>query len=113
MNDAITYKPIETSFRRDGFDYRQIQRIGDVAIFEQSKPSLTSTWFEVVIIRRYDEREVFGKRVEPMEGYPGSSQWGTHGWTLRDRPKALAKFDDLVSAARVKAETEARLTSLA
>jgi hypothetical protein len=103
MSEAIVYKPIETSFRRDGFDYRQIQRTGDVAIFEQSKPGVKPTWLEVVIIRRHGEREVFGKRVEPMEAYPGSEQWGTYGWTFRGSMRAIAKFEELVAAARIKA----------
>lgn len=108
MSDTIVHKPLVTSFKHRGFDYRQIDRVGDVAIFEQSKPSLTGTWFEVVIVQRHGEYEIAGKKIEAAETMPPASAWGKQGWTLRDKSKALEKFCDLVAAARFKAETEAR-----
>src|SRR5438105_15588203 len=49
-----SYKPLPTRFRRDGFDYQQIARDGDAAIYEQrctgcSNPSVS---YEVVRVRR-------------------------------------------------------------
>jgi hypothetical protein len=34
-NKRHSYKPLPTRFQRDGFDYRQIAREGDCAIYEQ------------------------------------------------------------------------------
>jgi hypothetical protein len=34
--EGLSYKPLSTEFRRDGFQYRQIAREGDAAIYEQT-----------------------------------------------------------------------------
>jgi len=45
-----SYKPLPIRFRRDGFDYRQIARERDAAIYEQkwSGPSNASVCYEVI-----------------------------------------------------------------
>jgi hypothetical protein len=51
-----TYRPVPTEFRHDGFNYRQIEREGDLAIYEQRWTGCPepSTAYEVVRIRRHD-----------------------------------------------------------
>jgi hypothetical protein len=85
---------LHTEFRQDGFNYRQIAREGDVAIYEQTCLSSAepSQSYEVIRIRRRDGFRIGSRYVEPAEVYPPSRLWGMDGFTFADRNKALDKF---------------------
>jgi hypothetical protein len=91
------YKPLQKEFRRDGFEYRQIAREGNAAIYEQrwtgcAEPSVC---YEVIRIRRREGFEIGGRFVEPAEVYPNSEAWGVDGFTLTDRDAAFEKLREL------------------
>jgi hypothetical protein len=92
-----SYKPLPTRFRRDGFQYRQIAREGDAAIYEQtwSGCSEPSVCYEVIRIRRRDGFQIGGRFVEPAEVYPNSDAWGVDGFTLTDKDAAFAKLREV------------------
>ena len=92
-----SYKPLPTQFRRDEFDYRQIAREGNAAIYEQTWSGChnPSVCYEVIRIRRRDGFQIGGRFVEPAEIYPKSEAWGTDGFTLTDKDAAFAKLRDL------------------
>jgi len=87
-------KKIEKSFKKHGFDFKQIKRVGDVAIFEQSKP----TWpagdvrYEIIKIGRHSGYYLGGSKLEPSETYPGGSLWGIQGWTAVTLERAEEHF---------------------
>lgn len=89
-------KTIEPQFRHNQFDYRQLTRIGDVAIYEQTKGKIRA--FEVVRIGRHNGFSVAGKTFPPSETYPSSEQWGQKGWTYTDLESARAKLQSLVES---------------
>jgi hypothetical protein len=93
-----SYKPLPTRFGRDGFNYRQIARERDAAIYEQtwSGCSDPSVCYEVIHIRRREGFQIDGRLVEPAEVYPSSAAWGVDGFTLTDKDAAFAKLQDLV-----------------
>jgi hypothetical protein len=89
-----SYKPLPKEFRRDGFNYWQIAREGDGAVYEQTwnrcrNPTVA---YEVVRIRRRPGFCIGGRFVEPAEVYPNSEAWGTDGSTLTDKGAAFAKL---------------------
>jgi hypothetical protein len=92
-----SYKRLPTQFRRDGFDYRQIAREADVAIYEQtwSGCSNPSVCYEVVRIRRREGFQINGRFVEPAEVYPSSDAWGTDGFTVTDKDAAFEKLREV------------------
>ena len=90
------YKPLKTSFRSKGFDYRQLGRTGDVALFEQTKPELSEPRYEVVVVQRHEAYELGGRTIEAAETMPSTSSWGRFGWTYRDPKEAQKRFDELV-----------------
>ena len=92
------YKPLPTRFSRDGFNYRQIARERDAAIYEQtwSACSDPSVAYEVVRIRRREGFEIDGRFVEAAEVYPKSDVWGAEGFTLTDKDAAFAKLREVV-----------------
>jgi hypothetical protein len=89
------YKPLEARFRHDGFDYCQIAREGDVAIYEQRWPGSENVCYEIVRIRRREGFEIGGNFVEPAEVYPKSEKWGVDGFTLADKDAAFAKLREI------------------
>jgi hypothetical protein len=92
-----SYKSLPTRFRGDGFEYRQIAREGNAAIYEQiwvgcAEPSIC---YEVIRIRRREGFQINGRLVEPAEVYPGSGAWGVDGFTLTDKDAAFAKLREV------------------
>jgi hypothetical protein len=92
----IAYRPLPMTFRSKGFDYKQTQRVGDVAMFEQTKPTLSRTWYEIVLVQRHQGYQIGGVDVLPAETMPSTSQWGRLGFTYRDPKEAQRRFDELV-----------------
>jgi hypothetical protein len=93
-------KPLSARFRRDGFDYQQLARKGDAAIYEQtwSGCSNPSVCYEVIRIRRREGFQIDGRFVEPAEVYPNSDAWGVDGFTLTDKNKAFAKLREVAES---------------
>ena len=93
-------KKLPTHFRSDDFDFRQIAREGDVALFRKTKqyPSLLLETFEVVIVRKMDDHiGPRGEMISAGEHMPRSEQWGTHGWSLQTLKRAWEKFHEVVA----------------
>ena len=91
--------PIADKFRLDGFDFRLVKRIGDVALFEKSKPHHSRPCFEVVIVQKRRETRFPNGRVTPAhESMPASEQWGTAGWSYSERDEAEARFRRLLES---------------
>jgi hypothetical protein len=93
----ILYKPLPTRFRRDGFNYRQIAREGDAAIYEQTWSSCSNrcVCYEVIRIRRREGFQINGRFVEPAETYPKTDAWGVDGFTFTDKDAAFAKLREV------------------
>jgi len=86
------YRPLPTRFRYGGFDYQQIYREGDVAIYKQTRNGKEdSAAFEVIRIRRHDGFHIGDRFVEPAEVYPNSEAWGSDGFTLTDEDLAFTR----------------------
>ncbi len=93
-NKRLSYKPLPTGFQRDGFNYQQIAREGDAAIYEQTwiDCSNPSVCYEVIRIRRREGFQINGRFVEPAEVYPNSDAWGMDGFTFTDKDTTFAKL---------------------
>ena len=88
---------LPTNFRSDGFEFEQLAREDDIALFRKTKPGLSFETFEVVIIRKYDEHlGPQGRLIKAGECMPSSSRWGEEGWSLQTRERAWEKFRELV-----------------
>ena len=91
------YKPLPIRFRKDGFNYRQITRDGNAAIYEQTwsgcpSPSIC---YEVIRIRRREGFHIGPRFIEPAEVYPNSESRGVDGFTFTDKDPAFAKLRPL------------------
>jgi hypothetical protein len=93
------YRPLPTQFWRDGFNYHQIARERDAAIYEQigTGDSTPSVCYEVIRIRRREGFQINGRSVEPAEVYPNSDACGVDGFTFTDKDAAFAKLREVIS----------------
>ena len=82
---------IQPHFRHDKFDYEQIHRKGNVAVFRQSKGGKTYGFETVIIGHRRAGTLPDGTHFPEGEAYPRSEEWGTRGWSYRDESDAMAK----------------------
>jgi hypothetical protein len=89
-----SYKPLLTRFRHDGFDYRQIAREANAAIYKQSWNGCSNpaVCYEVIRIRHRKGFQIGGRFVEPAEVYPNSEAWGVDSWTMQDKEAAFRKL---------------------
>lgn len=85
---------MKTEFTKNGFHHEQIKRDGDVALFAMTKNG--STHFEVIRVVTHGEYTIAGVTFPAGESYPSSEQWGSRGWTYRDRGCAEVRFAALV-----------------
>ena len=91
------YKPLPIQFRKNGFNYRQIMRNGNAAVYEQTwnrcpNPSIS---YEVICIRRREGFQIDDRFVEPAEVYPNPEAWGVDAWTRLSKDAAIAKLREI------------------
>jgi hypothetical protein len=94
-----SYKPLPTRFRHDGFDYRQIAREGNAAIYEQTWSGCAdpSVCYELIRVKRREGFQIGGRFVEAAEVYPNSESWGLSGWTYTEKEAAFRKLRKIMN----------------
>jgi hypothetical protein len=91
-------KQLATTFRKNGFNFKQLLRRDKVALFEKTKPHLLpQRFYEVIIIQEHDDYFMCDLLIPASECYPSSEQWGIYGLSYSDRAKAIAKYQELVA----------------
>ena len=92
-----SYKPLRKEFQRAGFNYRQIAREGDVALYEQRWTGCpeAAVCFEIIRVRRREGFQIGGRSVEASEVYPNSEAWGVDGFTISDKDAAFQKLKQM------------------
>ena len=91
-------QPIASTFTDRTFVYTQVERQGDVAIYEQRHKESDVTRYEVVRIRVAPAHTWPNGTASPeREVYPGSGHWGSAGWTLYRLSDAQALVQSLTA----------------
>jgi len=89
--------PLAPQFRARGFNWRIVQREGDIAIVEQNKEGWTNPVLNVVIVQKVKGGPMpRGRTSEDREALPGWEDWGDLAWTCHSREDAKARFNALV-----------------
>lgn len=92
--DTVVRLPVE--FTKHGYHFTQLRRAENKAIYEQRYEGRLLAYEIVKIrIRPGGFNQLFGKVEPTREVYPNSEQWGSAGWTVCDKEKALAKYEAL------------------
>lgn len=93
-------KPLPTTFRKDGYNFRLLDRVDDVALFEKSCGGHVS--WETVVVQKYGERTIAGNAIPATEAMPPATSWGQKGWTLTTIERAREKLAEIVERERRK-----------
>lgn len=102
-------KTLAASFRRNGFDFKQVVRNQRFAIYQKSKPGAEPgailTGWEVIEIQRVPEDRALPNGDISRKGdefYPHGELWGPKAWTFRSVTAAWAKFKTLTALHNAK-----------
>lgn len=88
-------RKLSKNFRQKGFNFSQIKREDNKAIYKRSKPGSKHISYEVILISSHNGYELGGQYIEPAETYPSSSQWGVKGFTCTSLERAEVRFKKL------------------
>lgn len=84
--------PISTTYRKNGYNFSQVSRTGDVAVYAQVDPdSGKAVAYEVFIVQKRKEFTIAGNTIPAKEGCPSNEQWGAEGYTVHTIPQATVK----------------------
>lgn len=89
-------RTIPEQYNKDGFNHHLLHRHGDVAIYEQRKPTHTSSYYEVVIVSKHAKDNDFVGTKAGDEYLPSTSEWGTYGWTYLTLEDAREKMSKII-----------------
>lgn len=91
-------KLLPLEFRKNGCHYYQLNRTGDVAMYQLRYTQNSKViGYEVFIIQRHNGFIMHGKPVEPCEYCPSNEQFGSKGFSYDTAEKAYTQYNKLVS----------------
>jgi hypothetical protein len=96
----ITYQELPTKFNHLIFEYNQIWRDKDVAVYRQS--SVYCNRFETIIVQYVQAGMAFGKEYPAREIYPYAESWGEHGFTYTSEEEAIKKARNLLKGNKAR-----------
>lgn len=99
-------KKIEKSFVSKGFEFKQVLRDGDMAIYEKHAPGSKCSSYELIHITSHNGYVIAGNKIPPSEVYPSDSQWGVHGWTYPTLKAAKAKLEEKIEVIKKSKEVK-------
>ena len=88
-------KLLERKFISLGFNFEQIFREGDFAIYKKWKEGWEYKVFEAIKVKRHNGYTIAGNFCPPAEVYPSNEQWGIAGFTCLTREQAFSKVDKM------------------
>ena len=89
-------KQLEREIRTNGFLYYQEYRNDKFAIYSQWLDGEIIN-YELIKIRKREDRILLGKHYPASEVYPDTKSWGNEGWTFKNFKNAmerLSKYSD-------------------
>jgi hypothetical protein len=92
--EPIHMKKLEKQFTSKGFEFNQVLRKGNMAIYEKGRAESSNKSYELIYIKSHNGYEIAGNKIPPSEIYPSDSSWGTYGWTYITFDEAKSKFDE-------------------
>ncbi len=90
---------LEKKFTTSGFDFRQMKRKDNWALYEKRRGGSVS--YEIIKIRSKEETKakIQGKEIifKAGEYYPSTTEFGDFGWAFMELRNALQEYTVLVS----------------
>lgn len=90
-------KKLEKEFTSLKFNFKQVMREKDYAIYERwYEDNEYNKHYEVIKIKSHNGYEIAGNKIPPSECYPGSNSWGTDGFTCVTKEAAIKRLDRMI-----------------
>ena len=84
-----------------GWVFKQLKRIGDIALYSKTDNG-GNTYWEVVVIgfSRGGSTTIAGANIvfNPKELYPSNEQFGVNGWCFSSQRDAATRFEQILLA---------------
>ncbi len=93
------YIPIQEEFVLSGFSFLLLQRIGDIAVFQRTKPGWQKPHYEVMKVKKHEEYKIKDKHFPAAEYLPDAEEWGGLGFTYNSLDLALKRATIMNEAA--------------
>lgn len=108
------------SFKSKGFQFTQVDRTNDFAIFLKENGPIESEnyyfCYEVIKVQRQKANTISigGNKIfyPQREVYPGDKSWGVLGWSFRTLPEAKVYFAKLTEKVSPSAYSEVKTEDL-
>jgi hypothetical protein len=100
--------PIEFTGRKTcgehtAFNFKQVMRKGKYAVYERSlEGSTTAPHYETIVIQSHNGRKIGGVEIPAAEFYPAATSWGSMGWTVSTKERALELLEQKLEAETAK-----------
>lgn len=88
-------KILEENFISKGFEHKQIEREGDLAIYKRNRVGSDKFHYEVIVIKDHPAYTISGVTIEAGETYPSATHFGVYGWSCPTLADAQIKFNKL------------------
>lgn len=88
-------KILPQKFQQNGFTLTQIKREGTKALYKKTKKGFSYESYELIKITAHNGYTIGGQYISPAETYPGTSLWGTKGWTFACKQRAEKAYSRL------------------
>lgn len=89
-------KLLDKQFTSLTWNFKQVCREKEYAIYERKKEDDTFIHYEVIKVLKHNGLIMHGNKIPPSEYYPSSNQWGIYGFTCRTRQAAYARLDRMM-----------------
>jgi len=89
-------KKLEKEFTSLKFNFKQIMREKDFAIYERTYEDGKHKHYEAIKIKSHNGYEIAGVKIAPSECYPGSNSWGIDGFTCQTREDAVKTLNRMI-----------------
>ena len=84
-------RKLKSSFKRDGFTYKQYTRVEDKAIYTVNYKGRV-LGYEVIKVRKHTLTSMV---LEPFEVYPSNEEFGYKGWSCSNLDTAMVIYRGL------------------
>lgn len=89
-------KQLDKKFTHLKFEFSQICREGDFAIYSRKYFDSENVHFEVVRVLSHNGYAIGGEIYPPSEYYPSANSWGTDGFTCVSRAAAYKRLEKMM-----------------
>src|SRR5690242_1034637 len=98
-------KQLAKTYARNGYCFRLVQRVGDVAIYAQHDIDTDEIHcYEVFVVQKHDGYRMGENHFEPAEYIPSSKMWGALAFSPSTLEKAKERAVQLTKKLKMQSQ---------